>query len=153
MIPLRAFHLATWIVLGLTFTFWTGARADNGEQQVERDRKTLVSCTMFALGPVGIAGTTSEGELAMRNLLQVDGAVSLFGEIVNEATPEGRLYALIALRSLDRSAYRNALAEMPRDLEITTQRGCIVTKQTVDEVLDAVDAGAYDSLLPQIEPN
>src|SRR3954447_451970 len=65
----------------------------------------------FAIGGIGIAGTTSEGERALRNLLAAPDATAPLQGLLAKATPAGQLYALLGLRVHDRAAYELAVKD------------------------------------------
>src|SRR5882724_11753529 len=63
----------------------------------------------FAMGGIGVAGTMSEGERALRQILKEPDAVSRLESMIPNATPAGKLYGLLGLRARDRAAYARAL--------------------------------------------
>jgi len=111
--------------------------------------QTLRSVDVFAFGPVGFAGETSEGELAMRILLRYPNAVSIFQLVASQSTPEGRLYALVALRSIDHDAYREALTKLTRNQKISLQATCVRGKESVSAIIANLEAGKYDPFIPK----
>jgi len=69
----------------------------------------LESAGTFALGGVGVAGTMSAGERALREVLKQPDAVARLEALLPNASPAGKLYALLGLRIRDRAAYARAL--------------------------------------------
>ena len=104
---------------------------------------------VFAFGPIGVAGETSEGELAMRILMRHPNAIAIFQRLTRSSTIDGCLYALSALRSLDRAAYAEVQSRLPRDQEVSLKEGCIGWKESAAEVLSKLESGKYDSVIPK----
>ena len=63
---------------------------------------SLQSAGSFALGGIGVAGTMSSGERALREVLKNQDAVARLEALLPNASPAGRLYALLGLRIRDR---------------------------------------------------
>lgn len=77
---------------------------------------------IFALGGVGVAGTTSPVEKAVRVLLAEPNGGEALADLVDHATPEGRLMALYGLRCASPSIYKSKLSEI-RALPAPARRG------------------------------
>lgn len=76
----------------------------------------------FALGGVGVAGTTSPVENAVRILIAEPNGAEALAELVDHASPEGRLMALYGLRCASPTAYKSKLSEI-RALPAPARRG------------------------------
>ena len=61
----------------------------------------LRSVAYFAFGGVGVAGTTSQGEVAFRQILQGPAANEKFLRLLETGNPQGKCYALVGLRATD----------------------------------------------------
>jgi hypothetical protein len=77
---------------------------------------------IFALGGVGVAGTTSTVENAVRILIAEPNGGEALADLVDHATPEGRLMALYGLRCASPSIYKLKLADI-RALPAPARRG------------------------------
>jgi hypothetical protein len=66
----------------------------------------------FAIGGVGVAGTMSAGERALRQALKEPDAVSRLEAMLSTASPAGQLYILLGLRARDRAAYERTLEKL-----------------------------------------
>src|SRR5439155_18835165 len=62
----------------------------------------------FAFGGIGVAGTMSKGERALRASLDQPDAATQLERKLPHATDAGRLYILVGVRMHDRSAYKRA---------------------------------------------
>ena len=93
-----------WIVVPV-FLGMVAGRAD-GRSNAE---SALIKTSSFALGGVGVAGTMSEGERVLREILREAGATARLENLLPHASPAGQLYALLGLRVCDRAAYQRAL--------------------------------------------
>jgi hypothetical protein len=88
---------------GLTFTALGALAAD--AKRPTNAYEMLRTTKVFAMGPVGFAGTRSSTEMAFRSLLKQPDAPAQFAKLLSSATPEGRIYALLGLKSVDEKAF------------------------------------------------
>ncbi|MBX7172327.1 MAG: hypothetical protein K1X72_15280 [Pyrinomonadaceae bacterium] len=65
-----------------------------------QDVGKLSTVNLFAVEPIGFAAMTSEGETLARKILAQDKAEIAFKSILENGTPEAKLYALWALRKI-----------------------------------------------------
>jgi hypothetical protein len=107
----------------------------------------------FAIGGVGVAGTMSAGERALRQLLKEPDVVSKLERMIPNATPAGKLYALLGLHARDRAAYERAL-EVCRNTEakVETARGCILSQESFRDLVKEIERGNYDMSLAREWP-
>ncbi len=112
----------------------------------------------FALGGVGVAGTTSAVENAVRILIAEPNGGEALADLVDHATPEGRLMALYGLRCASPAAYKSKLADIralpaparrgegQRKIEagyVTVMAGCMIMPERWADVLNRVASEAY----------
>ena len=108
----------------------------------------LQEAASFALGGVGVAGTMSEGERALREVLKEPDAVARLERALPNASPAGQLYALLGLRLRDRAAYQRALEKYrANDASVQTMRGCLLQQESFRELVKQIERGDYDSFL------
>ncbi|MEY2507376.1 MAG: hypothetical protein QOH01_1705 [Verrucomicrobiota bacterium] len=113
----------------------------------------LQSADRFALGGVGVAGTMSAGERALRELLKQPDAVAQLEALISRASPAGKLYALLGLRIRDRAAYGRALEKCrTTDAKVETARGCILGQESFRDLLKEIERGQYDTFLAREWP-
>jgi len=114
----------------------------------------LQSAGSFALGGVGVAGTMSAGERALRDVLKKPDAVVKLEALLSNASPAGKLYALLGLRIRDRAAYDRA-QEKCRSIDATveTARGCMLSHESFRDLAKEIERGQYDSFLNREWPN
>jgi hypothetical protein len=113
----------------------------------------LEKASMFALGGIGVAGTMSQGERALRELLEKPDAVARLERMLTSATPAGRLYALLGLRVKDRAAYQRALEKYrANDSKVETARGCMLGQDPFVDLVQEIERGQYDSFLDRKWP-
>jgi hypothetical protein len=109
---------------------------------------TLRKTGLFAFGGIGIAGTKSEGERALCDLLRVSDVSARFEKLVSDALPAGQLYALLGLRIRDRAAYERALQKLrTTDAKVQTAHGCILQQESFRDLMKQIEHGDYDGLL------
>jgi hypothetical protein len=102
----------------------------------------------FALGGIGVAGTISQGEAALRTILDKPDAATELEKMLPHATDAGRLYILVGLRIRDRSAYKRAFDSYSKhNSTVETVRGCMISKESFQAVMREIDSGNFDVLL------
>ncbi|HYP52213.1 MAG TPA: hypothetical protein VEQ42_01665 [Pyrinomonadaceae bacterium] len=123
----------------------------------------LLKAEFFSVGGVGYAGRPSEAEEALRVLLAEREALEALRSLAARANPEGKLYALLGLRSVARRAYDAAVAaarvepvppraearvfDIPVKLEaghVRVMEGCFVETTPRADILKRIDSGYYD---------
>jgi hypothetical protein len=115
---------------------------------------SLESEGRFALGGVGVAGTMSAGERALRDLLHQPNAVARLEGLISSASPAGKLYALLGLRLRDRGAYERALEKCrTTDAKVATARGCMLSQESFRDLLKEIERGQYDTFLERKWPD
>lgn len=99
---------------------------------------------LFAVEPVGYAGTTSEGETLARKILAQENAEIAFQTILKTGTPEAKLYALWALRKIHGQASSNFF-ESFRNLstEVNRMSGCEGFKEKFSEAIKEIENPFY----------
>lgn len=117
------------------------------------EQLNLGKASSFALGGVGVAGTMSAGERALREVLKEPDAVARLQRLLPDATPAGKLYALLGLRLRDRAAYQKALEKFGKiDAKVETARGCMLATEPFGDLVKEIEKGDYDSFLAREWP-
>ena len=141
-----------WIGFGsaILFLLYGGsAAATEGSSAEAVLRKTET----FALGGVGVAGTMSEGERALRDVLKNADATARLEKLLSSASPAGQLYALLALRIRDRAGYERALEKLRKtDAKVETARGCMLQEESFRDLVKQIEHGQYDNFLAREWP-
>ena len=105
------------------------------------------------MGGVGYAGTMSDGERALRDVLKKPDAVAKLEALIATASPAGKLYALIGLRRRDRGGYERALEKCRAiDAKVTTARGCLLDQEQFRDLVKEIERGQYDTFLAREWP-
>src|SRR5436190_14530561 len=113
----------------------------------------LESAGSFSLGGVGVAGTMSAGECALRELLKQPDAAPRLEALLPNASPAGKLYALLGRRIRDRAAYERALEKCrSTDAAVETARGCMLSRESFRDLLKEIERGQYDTFLEREWP-
>jgi hypothetical protein len=113
----------------------------------------LEKAGMFALGGIGVAGTMSPGERALRELFEKADAPARMDRLLTNATPAGQLYALVGLRLKDHAAYQRALEKCRNtDAKVETARGCILSQESFRDLVQEIERGQYDTFLERKWP-
>ena len=107
----------------------------------------------FALGGIGYAGIMSEGERTLREILKEPDPARRLERVLPDASPAGRLYALLGLRVRDRAAYQRALEKYrTNSAKVQTMRGCILQQESFGKLVTLIEHGDYDSVLEREWP-
>ena len=119
------------------------------DESRERARE-LAAVGTFALGGVGFAGTTSQGEELTRELSRRPDAIEAFTWLGQLAAPAPRLYTYWALRTLAPER-ASALAAKLRDdrTEVERMSGCAVFSSTVAQALADQDLWSGPRAMPR----
>jgi hypothetical protein len=134
------------LVTLVVFLFQAANRSEAAEPGAAE--AVLEKAGMFALGGIGVAGTMSPGERALREILANPNAVSRMERLLTNATTAGRLYALLGLRLKDRALYDRAIRELRAvDAKVETARGCIISQELFGDLLKEIERGQYDTFL------
>jgi hypothetical protein len=114
---------------------------------------TLRKTELFALGGIGAAGSMSEGERTLREVLNESGVSARLEKLLSDASPAGQLYALIGLRVRDRAVYERALQKLrTTDAKVQTARGCILQQESFGDLVKEIERGVYDNFLAREWP-
>jgi hypothetical protein len=114
----------------------------------ERRLEHVEAAQWFALGGIGVAGTTSKEELVFRTLLHEPNAAGKLKALLSEANLAGQCYALLGLYVLHDAAYEENVARYKsNDARVKTVAGCSITEQPVSSVVSNIAAGRYDGML------
>jgi hypothetical protein len=112
------------------------------------DWNTLKAAEWFALGGIGVAGTTSKEERALRSLLHEPYAAGKLKALLSEANLAGQCYALLGLYVVHDAGYQENFARYKSsDARVKTVGGCMITEQSVSSVVSNIAAGRYDGIL------
>jgi hypothetical protein len=114
---------------------------------------TLRKAQLFALGGIGVAGSMSEGERALREVLKEPDVPARLEKLLSDAPPAGQLYALLGLRLRDRTAYERALGKLRiTDAKVQTARGCMLSEESFGDLVKEIERGQYDNFLTREWP-
>ena len=120
--------------------------------------QTLLAATQFTIGPAGFAGY-SNGETALRTLLQERAAEQACINLVTNANHEGGLYGLLGLRILNSDAFplqlrKYRLHQPPparvlsgmavAEGKVISMSGCFILRVDWVENLSQLESGAFD---------
>lgn len=136
-------------VFGVAILFFAGSHLRAVEAAAG-----LESAGSFALGGIGVAGTMSAGERALREVIKQPDALVQLEKLVSSASPAGKLYALLGLRIRDRAAYERALEKCRTiDVKVETARGCMLQQESFRDLVREIERGDYDSFLAREWPS
>jgi hypothetical protein len=138
--------MRNWLLsLGLLLLVSAPAFALDLDPKSQKAYTKLKTIPLFAMGGVGFAGTTSEGETALRVLLENKQANVVFQTLLKEATREGQLYALLGLRFTNPSSFTRQVGPfLSMKAKVGTMSGCILSEQPVSTIATAIKKGSYD---------
>lgn len=163
MKPLNRKHI--WLVLGLILLSLPAYAQEKAfdppvlSAEGKEAYQDLLKVDTFAIGGIGYSAETSIGEKSLDVLIGEDLAVSALENLIENATPEGGLYAVLGLKTLkceclDTELKRfsaRSFSERKRwgsgiiaGEDVTTQTGCLRNVEKKSDVLKGILAGDYD---------
>jgi len=110
----------------------------------------LEAAAIFALGPIGIVGKTSDEERQFKAIfvLDQDKATQELERLYSSGNPQAMSYALVGMRKLDRKRYAELLAAAgSSNMTVREMWGCIVEREKLRTFANNLNAGKYDSWL------
>lgn len=113
----------------------------------------LMNIDQFAFGGVGIAGTTSEGEVDFRILMREDKvqALAQLEKLYAEGNPQAKAYALAGLHGLNIQRFNELSGTLPK-IKVNTMRGCIAATKPLTSVGQEIASGEYDRFVKYPAP-
>jgi hypothetical protein len=104
----------------------------------------LSKTTPFAIGPIGFAAATSEGEKAYNEIMARSTAVADLEAAFYNGTPGAKCYALAGLFQLDHAKFTELSVEFRKQTaRISVMEGCIGGHKTAAQVIDEIASGVY----------
>src|SRR3954464_3653573 len=142
----------SWLSLRVIVSLCLGMSIGFANEKTKPE-SSLSQISSFSFGGVGVAGTMSQGERALREILSERDAVARLEGLLSQASPAGRLYALVGLRMRDRAAYQRALEKYrANDATVETARGCMLQQEPFRDLIREIEQGHYDSFLEREWP-
>ena len=110
---------------------------------------TLARIDAFAFGGIGVAGTTSAGEIAFREILAGPHAVADFQSLLKKGNAPAQCYALVALHVLAPSAFKAAAPHFEtNDAPVKSVGGCMISTLPVRSLFVNISKGNYIYVSP-----
>jgi hypothetical protein len=105
----------------------------------------LKTAPRFATGGIGFAGTISLQEKALRQVLEQKNSKLVLTKLLDEATLEGQMYALVGLKAVDPAEFKSRLGSyQKRSGQVHTASGCIFSDRPISVVVKSIEAGHHD---------
>ena len=118
--------------------------AASAQRSIQDSFDRLTKVSYFAIGGVGIAGITSEGEKDFRLLLAEPNARELFEELYLKGNRPAKAYALLGMHRIDPKRYEELVAKTPADAAVKHFSGCIGGDVPFDKIIEQISGGVYD---------
>ena len=128
------------------FLLLVAALSISGLLRADDAVKKLASVRDFAFGGVGVAGITSQGELAFRKVAGGKSAVADFAALLESGNAAARCYALTGLHVLAPDLFAQEIKRYEKDkTSVSTVSGCMIMSLPMSSVVANITAGRYDS--------
>ena len=109
--------------------------------------KRVAGSKLFAFGGIGIVGTTSEGEIAFREVMAPNSAASDMERLLKAGNAQAQCYALVGLRLKQRAAFDEKVkAFTDSRVIVETAAGCMLSKRPMSSVVEEIRKGNYDQI-------
>jgi hypothetical protein len=114
-----------------------------GDIDIETDIAAIREMSVISgSGDGGRPGPISDSINAFRRLVKAKDAKEIFSNLLNEANPEGQLYALCGLFFTDKDAFQSALVTYENSAQkLYRQEGCSTFTGTVGELIHSQRGG------------
>jgi hypothetical protein len=112
--------------------------------------RDLAEARIFAIAPVGYAGTTSQEERLFKAMMALDRekAKQQLDLLYSSRNPQAMSYALVGMRKLNPARYAELLAAArASNVTVTTMSGCLIEGRKLRAVANDLDAGKLDPWL------
>jgi hypothetical protein len=130
---LQIVKLTLVLFLGIATT--TAQIKSQGGSALER----LSHAKIFAMGPVGWVGMTSQEEIDYRLILNRPTALVEFEKLYAEGNMQAKSYALTGIRQLSPARFKELYASLPTSNDtVNTMQGCILSQETSRNVAQSL---------------
>lgn len=131
-------------LLCLLFGVTTVLPAMASQPSVESAIDRLSAVSVFAIGGVGFAGSTSQGEKDFLIVLGDAHAMQSFENLYQHGNAQGRAYALLGIYSIDPARFHALSSPVSESTEkVKTMSGCIMSTETLGAVVKDIGAGGF----------
>ena len=108
----------------------------------------LSNADLFAVGPVGYAGKTSEAEKDFRAIASSPAAMDKLHELYRTGNVQAKSYALLGIKELDIAEFKRLASTLhPTEQTVAVERGCIVSHLQFADLVKQIAAGKFDQQL------
>jgi len=136
------------ILLGVLGLLCPSLIADQPPKNTVDPGELLKTAPQFAIGGVGFAGTISLQESALRQVVKQKDAKLVLKKLLDNATLEGQMYALVGLKAVDLAEFKSQLRSYAKRLgQVHTVNGCMFSDRAISDVVKSIEAGHYDFVL------
>ncbi|GEM_PF-5476223 len=140
---LGKFFFSSLLLLALSSILVSGQTTKSNKMTDDTVTK-LEKADVFAIGPVGYAGTISESEIFARRILSQPTADAAFQTILQNGSMAAKMYALWALRKIHGRESTKYFAEFQNSsLEVQTMSGCMRGNEKVSDVVKEIESPYY----------
>jgi hypothetical protein len=143
IIPRLAIALMTNHITFLAFAAFTVANSTASAHPCSE----LAYAKSFCFGRGVAAGTVISGARAFSQVLHLPDPARCFKEIMNNGSPEGKMYALVALREIDPALFRIEAGRL-RGLSVVTlatEQGGVFERQSSETIIRQISDGVFHS--------
>lgn len=131
-------------LLCLLFGATTALPAMAPQPSVESAIHRLSTVPIFAIGGVGFAGSTSQGEKDFLVVLGDTHAMQNFEDLYQHGNAQARAYALLGIYSIDPAQFHALSSPMSKSTEkVKTMSGCIMSTKTFGAIVREIGAGGF----------
>jgi hypothetical protein len=132
--------MKAWIVVAVLLSLANAQAPKAADAPLER----LAKVEIFAFGPTGYAGITSQGEKDYKVVLSRSSASADFERLFSLGNPQAKSYALVGLRAVNANRFKEISSSLRESREdVTTESGCIVSHESLRTVLKHIEPSDY----------
>lgn len=134
----------TLVILFIAFSINLTFGKNNGKYLTDDTLQRLEEIETFAIGPVGFAAQTSEGEKLAREILSKSNASDEFQKLLQSDSPAAKMYALWGLRKIHGRESEKFFEVFRNSTEkVGTMSGCLMSQRAISEVVKEIESPYY----------
>lgn len=121
-----------------------GTSGQGSPSAIEAAAARLAKTPIFAMGGVGFAGATSEGERDFRTIMANHPPPEVFAALYEQGNSQGKAYALLGLQQLKSTRFQEIASSLSKsDQELALMQGCIMSREKLSSIAKRIDAGEF----------
>jgi|GEM_PF-4282866 len=126
----------------------TASQLSIAEIKSDEAYEALKSIEIYAMGPTGISGSTSQGEKYFWSIYDRPDALHHFERLFKEGNIQAKSYALTGLYLIDKKQFdARSISYVNEKSKVEIMEGCIVSHKSAPDLLKDIQSEEYKAYL------